>query len=164
MEMFDFAIRMEKDGLEFFTQAAESVSDQAARNMLLSLANDEKRHIQIIIDLKEGRLSQVKGQVLAGVKNVFQQLADDNISFIDKDASLTRVLEGGLSLERKSIGLYHQLAQETSDPQQKKVWQTLEGEEKKHEKLLSLTLEYLDKPNIVLENAEFLFYDHNDAP
>ena len=35
------------------------------------------------------------------------------------------------------------------------------AQERQHEQLLILALEYMDQPELVLENAEFLFYGYD---
>ncbi|KPK72582.1 MAG: hypothetical protein AMJ79_15610 [Phycisphaerae bacterium SM23_30] len=159
METLDFALQMEIEGIEFYQQAAQKVTDPAAKNMLLSLVQDEKRHQQVILDLKKQNPAQLRGTPLKGVKNVFQQLADEERPFIDENDHLSRLLENALEIEAKSVDLYYQLASEADDLQQKQLWRALEDEEIQHEKLMRLTLEYINKPELVLENAEFLYYN-----
>lgn len=55
-EVFDAAIQVERNGMAFYTKAAEYVSDPALRLKLTDLANAEKIHIHIF--------TQLKGQVL----------------------------------------------------------------------------------------------------
>jgi len=164
MEMLDFAIQMEQEGLQFLTQAAKNVRNNAAQTLLQSLARDEIRHELILKNLKQGELGFIHGEVLSGVKNIFEQLTDSGATLFSEDDNLSDILRKGISLERKSIGLYHKLFNDTDDPERKKVWETLRTEEQKHEKLLRLTLEYVDRPEVVLENAEFLFHGHEEAP
>ena len=159
MEPLDFALQMEKEGFEFYQQAAQKVTDPAAKKMLLSLAQDEKRHQQFINQMKEQKLAKLQGTPLKGVKNVFQQLDEQDRSFDDENADLTTVLQTALDIETKSVDLYYKLASESEDPQQKEFFSTLEEEEIQHEKLIRLTLQYLDKPHLILENAEFLYYN-----
>ena len=42
------AIRLEQDGYEFYTEAAERTTDPRGREMFLSLADDEKLHLRIV--------------------------------------------------------------------------------------------------------------------
>ncbi len=164
MESFNFAIKMEEDGLEYFSAAADTTRNAAAKRMMLSLANDEKRHIRILQDLKEGRTEQIKDLPLAGVKNVFEKLIQSNTTLFQGDDNLKAVLEKARDLETEAVKLYAKLALEATDPSVKDVWLALCKEEKKHEKLLDLVLEYVDHPAHVLENAEFLFYEYDQAP
>ena len=161
MDMFDFAIQMERDGYEWYSRSARSVQDVAARRMLESLADDEKRHEQIVTQLKADRLDVLEGQPLAGVRNVFQGLVDVGRGFDDENDELSSVLKKGIEIENKSVVLYRDLAGRATDRNRQRVWQSLMAEEQRHEQLLTLALEYIDKPEMVLENAEFLFYGYD---
>ena len=61
MELLDFALQMEQQGFTYYKQAAEKVNDSAARDMLLSLAEDEKKHEQIISQIKQGEPGKKQG-------------------------------------------------------------------------------------------------------
>ena len=164
MKILDFAIKMEQDGYAFYQQSAQNLHDPAARRMLLSLAQDEKRHEKIIENYRAGKIMMINAQNLADVKNVFEQLAREKRGFINENDNLADVLRMGIQAEQKSVALYRDLAQQAPSDQARQLWEKLQTEETHHEKLLSMTLEYLDNPNIVLETAEFLFYDHDMAP
>ncbi|MBN2377215.1 MAG: ferritin family protein [Sedimentisphaerales bacterium] len=157
MEMLDFALKIEQDGMEFFSDAADNAHNPAAKKMLLSLADDEKRHLQVIQDLKNGKTDLIKDQSLAGVKNVFESLSQSDTTLFQDDDNLKAVLEKARNLETESVKLYTKLAHDATDPALKEIWLVLCKEEQKHEKLLNLTLEFVGQPAIVLENAEFLF-------
>ena len=157
MEMLDFALKMEQDGLKFFSDAADNAHNTSAKKMLLALADDEKRHIQVIQDLKNGKTEQIKDQSLSGVKNIFETLSQSNTTLFQNDDNLKAVLEKARNLETESVKLYTKLAHEATDPALKEIWLVLCKEEQKHEKLLDLALEFVGQPTNVLENAEFLF-------
>ena len=164
MEILDFALQMEQDGFALYSTAAQSLRDKAAQRMLMNLAEDEKRHEQIIRNFQAGQTRMIEGHSFASIKNVFEELVADGRTFINDDDRLTQVLHKAVAVEIRSVALYGDLAQKAANPHAQELWRKLQSEETRHEKLLRLTLEYIDKPNLVLENAEFLFYDHDVAP
>ena len=164
METIEFAIKMEQDGQKFYTQAAETVTDAAAQRMLRSLAQDEKRHQQIIESYQTGQIKMINDGAFAGIRTVFEELIDDDRGFINENESLSEVLAQGIEMELQSVELYRNLADQSPDPDARTLWHALRAEEKKHLRLLELTQEYIDKPKIVLETAEFLFYGHDTSP
>jgi len=163
MDSFDYAIQMERDGYEFYAQAADSIQDRAAQNMLQELARDEKLHEKYIQQMKAGTQADIVTNVARGVKNVFEQLIATDSQFIDEDGSFTDILRRGIEIEHMSVKLYDGFAQKSSNPAEKEFWKKLLTVEEKHEKLLKITLEYIDKPNVILESGEFLFYDYDDV-
>jgi len=164
MDSFDYAIQMERDGCEFYSLAADTIQDRAAQNMLELLAHDEKLHEEYIEQMKAGTQADVVTNVARGIKNVFEKLIETDSQFIDEDGSFTDVLRRGVEIERMSVKLYEGFAQKSQNPAEKEFWKKLLTVEEKHEKLLKITLEYIDKPNVILESGEFLFYDYDDSP
>ena len=157
-----FALQMERQGCDYYTKAAQNAANPAARQMLLSLADDEKKHEQIITELMDGKIAKIEALPLKGVKNVFQQLVDQNQTFAAED-DLIKVCKEAAQVEKKSAEMYQQLADQSDNPQQKEIWLTIKKEEEKHLRLLTLTFDYADEPNMVLEDAEFLFYGHEEG-
>ncbi|MBN1845123.1 MAG: ferritin family protein [Sedimentisphaerales bacterium] len=164
MDVFDFAIQMEKDGYQFYQEQSRRLEDPAARNMMISLAEDEKRHEQTLRQMKQGRLGLVKGEVMPGMKNVFQTLVDEGRGFDNEQDSLTKVLQKALGMERDSISMYFRLAEKAETGEEQAVWKALEAEEHRHAKVIGLAIEYIENPATVLEDAEFQFYGHEGTP
>ena len=161
MDILDYAIQMERDGYEFYLQSAQKQKDEAARRMLEILADDEKRHEEILKGMRQGKASMIASKKFAGIKNVFQKLAAAKQPFINENGCLSDVLRQGVQIEARSVELYRKNAAKTADAAEKEIWQKLQAEEEKHKKLLELTLEYVDNPQTILENAEFLFYGYD---
>ena len=163
MKDADYAIQMERDGGQYYTQAAQSLKDQAAQNMLLSLARDEQRHEEVIKNLQSGNPAMIEGRDFAEIKNVFKLLADTKASFFQESDALAQVLQKAIQIEKKSVQLYQFLADQAGPPAQQEIWQKLAAEEQNHVDVLRVTLENIDTPCNILENAEFLFYNGNNA-
>ncbi|MCK5269989.1 MAG: ferritin family protein [Sedimentisphaerales bacterium] len=164
MDLFDHAIQMEKDSYSFYLEAAESLQDTAAQRIMREVAQDERDHEKALQDMKNGIQADLEISIARGVKSIFEQMIEIESNFLDEDGSITDVLRRGAEIERMSVELYHGFAEKDQPSHEREFWKKLQKIEEKHEKLLRLTLEYIDKPNIVLENAEFLFYDYNKAP
>ena len=164
MDLFDHAIQMEKDSYSFYLEAAESLQDTTAQRIMLELEQDERDHEKALQDMKNGTQTDLEISIAGGIKSIFEQMIEAENNFRDEDGCIADVLRRGAEIERMSVELYHGFAEKDQQPHKREFWKKLQKIEEKHEKLLRLTLEYIDKPNIVLENAEFLFYDYNKAP
>jgi len=163
MEILDFAIQMERDGYQFYMDSSEKVRDPAARGMMISLAKDEQRHESIIQSFKDGCPHMRRSSEFASIRNVFETLVREGIAVFQDSDTLKSILKKGINLENQSVELYGKLANESQNPAEKKIWGQLQREEQKHEKLLSLTMENLEAPHLVLETSEFLFYDYDET-
>ena len=48
MNAIEIAIKMEKDAIEFYTEAAGKTTNPVGKKMFLSITEDEKRHLQLL--------------------------------------------------------------------------------------------------------------------
>lgn len=164
MNAFDYAIQLERDGHAFYTQSAQNVKDPAAKRMLLELAEDEKTHEAIVQEMKKKQAVEIADRISGNVKNVFEKLVAENKTLVDHDGNLSQVLTEGAKLEGEAADFYKGFADKAESSQEKETWLKLMEIERKHEKLLNMALEYIDHPSAILEDAEFLFYDYDEAP
>ncbi len=164
MELLDFAIKNEQDARSFYLDSAKTVQDQAAARMLSLLAEDEKRHELMLTNMKASKVAYVPGDAFAQIRNIYAELRDAPRPLMNKNDHLADILKKAVTIEHEGAKLYAKMAGQTDDPAIASVLERLEKEELKHEKLVQLTLEYVDEPATVLENAEFLWYGHDDMP
>ena len=73
----------------------------------------------------------------------FAKYLDENIA---KDSDLEKAYKAAMGLEKSSYSFYKDLFNRSTDPQAKKFFEFLMGEENNHYELLSETLEYLNDP------------------
>lgn len=144
------AIRLEKDGYKFYAEAAERTADPRGKEMLLSLADDEKLHLRIVRDQYEA-LSGGQGWVSfpetmeRGVEPVDldKPLFPPEKEAISPEASDTDALLFALQIENESYELYRKAATETADPAGSEMYQFLAGQERTHFDILMLNYEHL---------------------
>lgn len=81
--VFELAITIEKNGAEFYRNAAEKITDPTAKNMLIDLSKSECDHEQTFLDLR----SQLVGKERDG----FQLNSNGNAAAYLKALADTRV-------------------------------------------------------------------------
>ncbi len=146
------AIRLEQDGYNFYTEAAERTADPRGREMFLSLADDEKLHLRIVQDQYEA-LSAGQGWVpfsealeLKPVdvdKSLFPPEREALEKSIGSEASDAEALLFAIQKENESYELYRKAATETDDPAGKDMYQRLASYEHVHFDILMLNYEHL---------------------
>jgi len=146
------AMRLEQDGYEFYTEAAERTADPYGREMFLSLADDEELHLRIVRDQYEalsagqGWVSLPEGLELKPVdldKPLFPPESAALEKAIGPEASVTDALLFAMQKENESYELYRKAATETADPVGKEMYQRLAGYERFHFDTLMLNYEHL---------------------
>jgi rubrerythrin len=151
LRVLELAEDLERRGQAFYKEAAEAVSDETVKSMLLTLADAEGRHLQLIESIRKGleKAFPIPSQ-REDVSNLaarFEQiLFPEAPSAILSDTSkLTeiQVLERGRQLEEESIKLYEDAAEKESNPGASNAFRRLVMEERMHLFILDRRLDLL---------------------
>jgi rubrerythrin len=159
MNIYNFAIDMEKEGEAYYRELALKTPDVGLQKILNMLADDENKHTQIIKKMKAaGDLSMAETRVLKDAKNIFVQMKESGEG-LKTDANQVDFYRKAQELERKSEDFYRQKREEVADSGEKMLFGKLAYEEKKHFLLLHHIIEMVSRPENWVENAEFFHLD-----
>lgn len=157
MNIYEFAMQMEKDGENFYRNLASKVSNLGLQNILNMLAEDEVKHYDIFSRLsmdQDADLSET--EVLARTKNIFRQMSD---SPLDPHLGETELYRQAQKLEEKSERFYREKAEQVKETGAKELLLKIAAEERKHYFLLENIINFVSRPKTWLENAEFNHLD-----
>ena len=138
------AIKMEKDGIDFYKKAADKSSHPFGKKMFLSFMKDEERHLnvfkEILADLDFSGFEKYFDKTpREEIKTVFDQMRDDVKKKITASSDELEVLQIGIKMEEESINFYQNWLKEISSDKEKKLLERLVLEEKEHYKILENT-------------------------
>ncbi|MHC4570594.1 MAG: ferritin-like domain-containing protein [Planctomycetota bacterium] len=154
MNIFEFAMQMEKDGENYYHQLAKKVNNKGIETILIMLADDEVKHYNAIEQMCTSRPQMAETTILADAKNVFVQMKEDNEK-PDTDAGQIQLYKKAQDIEKKSRDFYLEKAKEVEEDFQKDSFLKLAEEEKKHYFVLENIIQFVSRPQTWLENAEF---------
>ncbi len=158
MDIFEFALRMEKEGRDLYLEIAGKSGDEGIKTIFLSLASDEENHQDVIRKMRESSPEVGETQVLSMAKNVFTDIKDKGemmeIPELQEDQ-----YRKAREIEERSVNFYTEKAQEEKDPGRKRIFEALADEERKHFFLMDNMVEFVSKQQTWLENAEFNHLD-----
>ena len=154
MDIFEFAIQMERDGQQYYHELASKTTHTGMKDILNVLAADELGHQHVIEQIRAGSDIVAETEVLAKAKNVFQQMKDFG-GKIDLSGDEESLYRRAIELEQRSVSFYLDRADQVETPEQKALFRKLAEEEKKHWYLLDCLLNFLASPETWLEDAEF---------
>jgi len=158
MNIFEYAMKMETDGRKFYLDSAEKVESPELKKILLELADDEAKHYAIFKAMKDGGTVEYKEAeqttILKTVKNVFEKLRDQKkeLSFPDEAKA---IWEEAQEVEKKSEEFYREKANEVGSDSQKHILNRIADEEHRHWVTMQNVIQFLDRPNHWLEDAEW---------
>ena len=141
-EIIDIAIKIEKNGENFYREAMEKISNPALKPVLLFLADQEHEHAQWFEKLKDKTKTAEGEQKVAEIgEAMLQSLVGDQIFSLD-DANLSELdtveslIELGVELEKDTILFYQMLHSFIEDPDTLKGLDEIIAEESRHIEIL----------------------------
>jgi rubrerythrin len=155
MDVYDYAMQMEKDGESYYRSAALRVNHKGLRSILTMLADSEVAHYYLFKQMKDDEKVSLKDStILADVKNVFQQIAESK-DFSLIELSTVELYKTAQDIEQKSIKLYEEQASRAGEGQIKEAFLKVADEEKKHYLILEKLVDFVSQPDTWLENPEW---------
>jgi len=158
MNIFEYAMKMELDGKQFYEESAAKTNSPELKRILMELAADEQKHYTIFRALRDGVPAEYekagKTRILSEVKNVFEALKSQNQDFTFPDDAKD-VWVRAQKIEKDSEDFYREKAGEVRDAHQKDILTRIADEEQKHWITMENVIKFLDRPNHWLEDAEW---------
>ena len=154
MDIFEFAMQMEKDGENYYRQLVQQTTNKGLKTILTMLADEEVKHYNAIDKIKTSDSQMTETTILSDAKNIFVQLKDSGEGF-DVEINQVDLYKKAQDIEEKSRNFYLEKANEVRQDYQKELFLKLAEEEKKHYFLLDNIIEFVSRPEHWLENAEF---------
>ncbi len=154
MDMFEFAIQMEKDAESLYRELADRASISGIKKVFTMLADDEAKHKKAIEKLQKKLDAEPEKGVAIEIKTVFDEIRA-NFRNIHLDDHVVRDYERALEVEKKGIDYYKKQFEGSKDGKTKKLYELLMKQESYHFKTIENLIEMVRKPEWWVENAEF---------
>jgi rubrerythrin len=156
MNVFDFAMKMELDGKSYYLKLAEGTSIIGLKTIFTMLADDEQKHYDTILDMKEitGAGKMADSTALEKSQNIFEQLIADKHAI----ATMGEDLDGyrhAMKIEADSIRFYEKAAEKEPREDVRKLLLKIAEEEKKHYNIVENIYDFVLKPKYYLAWGEF---------
>jgi len=134
MDIYQFAMKMEKDGENYYRELSKRTHQEGLRHILTFLANEEVKHYKVVEQLsrKVENPFMEEERVFENVKNIFIKMKETerDLHFDASEADLYRKAQ---KIEKESRQFYQEKANEVEGESQKQMLLRLAEEEKKHE-------------------------------
>jgi rubrerythrin len=159
MNIFDQAMALEQEGEFLYRQFALEAPDRGMKHIFTWLADQEAKHCQIFREMKASKAVTVaESPELRDIKDIFDGWKDSDVC-IHAKTTQADVYRRALDIEKKSVSVYENYAGKSADAKQKDIFLKIAGEEKRHAWIVENIIEFITKPEIWVENAEFSHLD-----
>ncbi|RME24194.1 MAG: hypothetical protein D6800_08980, partial [Candidatus Zixiibacteriota bacterium] len=135
MDIFEYAMKMEEDGRNFYIEQAEKAEVPELKKLLLELADDEAKHYRIFKAMKEGHTPEHEAssqtKILATVKNIFETMKEENKDYTFPSNARDAWVHAR-EIEKKAEDFYREKAGEVDNDTQKDILLRIADEEHRH--------------------------------
>ena len=153
MDIYAYAMQMEKDGEAYYREIAAQTQNAGVKNILNMLADAEVRHYETFQQMKDHEALPVPDlSYLSNIKNVFAELRERKRTITN--GTQKELYQKAQKLEEKTRDFYREKAEEV-DQTQKEILLKIANEEQKHYDILENLIMMLQRPETWLENAEW---------
>jgi rubrerythrin len=154
MDIFEFAMKMEKDGETYYRELAANTANTGLKNIFIMLADAEVVHYRIFERMKKSeKAGLARAEILSGVKNIFERMREEK----DTNVNISQIVsyKKAQEIEKTSEDFYRAQADKVKDPDQKETFLKIADEEKKHYFILERIIDFVSRPQTWLENPEW---------
>ncbi len=156
MNVFDFAMKMEKDGKAFYEEMSKRSSIAGLKHIFSMLAEDEQKHYDIIQNLKDksGDTAMADSVALENSKNIFSELMAEK----ERLDTMKEDLDGyryAMKIEADSVRFYENAARRERKSSVKSLLLRIAEEEKKHFNIVENIYDFVLAPKYFLAWGEF---------
>lgn len=146
IEPIEIALKMEKEGYEFYIDSLKKVSNKSIKQILISLAKDEEEHICVFRNIFNSikNFSKLPDDILIDSsrenKIIFDKTNKEKIINAKQDIDIIKIAQ---KMENESIKYYQNLSAVLIESKMKNFFIKLVEIEKHHFDILDNTYEYL---------------------
>ncbi len=153
MDIYEYAMQLEKDGEDFYREVASRTANKGLRTILTMLADAEVKHYKLFQNMKNNdKVRMSDSPILNDVKNIFIEMREKKQ--FEADVSEVELYEKAQGIEEQTRDFYLAKAEEVA-PDQKEIFLKIAEEEKRHYLILENIIRFVSQPNIWLENPEW---------
>jgi len=153
MNIFELALRMEKEAGDYYRAHAESNYSEGIQGTFRFLADEEDRHYRLVNELYERLLSEGRTRFI-DARGLLDALLLDSREHVF-GGSIVAVYNYAIEMEKASMQVYMELTRDVEDAERIDLLTMLAREEARHIELLDDLLEITRKPEEWVENPEF---------
>jgi len=163
LQAIEKAIQIEKDGLAFYTEAAQQTDNPSGKKMFQSLARDEAAHQKLFETVRESLLQEgnwLSPQEVAAISpREFDRFPIFPIGNEIRAAEIPErelaALQRGIEAEEAAIAFYSEQMDKTDDPHGKAMYAYLIEQEEGHRTILEGEYDYLNRTGFWFDFQEF---------
>jgi len=140
----EIAIRMEKDAIDFYAEAAEKTANPVGKKMFLSIREDEKRHLQALSQIfKEVGVTMDEVSPMKNVKTIFETMKDAMMQRVKATPDELESFKIAMQMEKEGVEFYKKVVTGAQTTKERALFERLVKEEEQHYGIFANTYFFL---------------------
>jgi len=144
MDALELAMKMEKDAITFYEEAARKTKSPAGKKMFQTITEDEKQHLEMVSQIIKGlNVTRQDTSPMKKVKTVFESMKDE---MMKKVAATTDDLEAfkiAMKMEKEGLEFYKKTLAGSTKEKERALLERLIHEEQQHYDMFANTYQFL---------------------
>ena len=144
MNAIEIAIKMETDAINFYKEASKKANHSVGKKMFLTIAEDEKRHLDILNQILKGLDIKIKDvSPIKNIKTVFEEMKDEMMHKVEATTDELEAFKIAMKMEKEGIEFYKKAASGAKTDKEKSLFERLIKEEQQHYDIFANTYFFL---------------------
>lgn len=159
MNIYDYAMQMEKDGENYYRKLAEKCNSVGLREIFTMLASEEVKHYKVVEKLSQNNENPQLAvtNVLENAKNIFIEMKGVKPELHIDTSEEADSYRKACNIEEMSWKFYLEKSEQVEGEEARHIFLQLAREEEKHLRIMANIVEFVSRtePGNWLENAEW---------
>jgi len=144
MNTLELAKKMETEAIDFYDEAAKKTKHPVGKKMFTIIAEDEKRHLDMISQIIKGLdMSEKDVSPLKNVKSVFENLKSELMKKVKVSTDEMEAFQIAMKMEQEGVTFYKKALSTATKPKEKALLERLIQEEEEHYTVFSNSYQFL---------------------
>lgn len=144
MNAIEIAVRMEKDAINFYSEAAEKTKHSVGKKMFVTIAEDEKRHLEMLSQMFKGLNITIKDvSPMKNIKTIFEAMKDEMMQRVEATTDELEAFKIAMQMEKQGIEFYKKAVLEVQTGKEKSLFERFIKEEQQHYDIFANTYFFL---------------------
>jgi rubrerythrin len=144
MNAIEVAIKMEKDAIEFYTEAAGKTEHPVGKKMFLSITEDEKRHLAMLSAIfKDVGITLDDVSPMGNIQTIFKTMKDSMMQRVVATQDELNAFRIAMQMEKEGIEFYKKAEAGAPTEKERALFGRLIKEEQQHYDIFTNTYSFM---------------------
>ena len=144
MNAIEVAIKMEKDAIDFYTEAAGKTKHPVGKKMFMSITEDEKRHLKMLSAIfKDIGITPENVSPMGNIQTIFKTMKDAMMQQVAATKDEIDAFRIAMQMEKEGVEFYKKAEAEAPTEKERALFMRLVKEEQQHYDVFANTYSFM---------------------